>query len=73
MMLRPARLSGCASRCQASVEAALGELDCIATFEVSLEGAGARVEYLAGYLYPDDIVSHLEAETYFTVTCQEEK
>ncbi len=40
--------------------------------EASLSDAGARVEYLTGYLTPDEIIAHLEAETTYTVSCQED-
>lgn len=46
-------------------------MDCLVTYEVSLEETGARVEYLSDYVSSQDIADHIEDETWFEVTCQE--
>lgn len=46
-------------------------MDCVESFEISLEEAGARVVFLSDYVTAQQIVDHVEAETWFTVTCQE--
>jgi len=41
------------------------------SFDVSLTDGGAQVEYLDGYITPDEIADQVESATAFTVTCIE--